>query len=63
MLEVAKNGPKLEKTEAGEASTNSSRGRIDARKHTMDRFADVLSRQNLDLPVVNPDGIGKARSI
>jgi uncharacterized protein (TIGR03435 family) len=45
VLEVAKNGPKLEKTEAGEASTNSGRGRIDARKHTMDRFADVLSRQ------------------
>jgi uncharacterized protein (TIGR03435 family) len=56
VLEVAKNGPKLEKTEAGEASTNSGRGRIDARKHTMDRFADVLSWQ-MDLPVINQTGL------
>lgn len=56
VLEVAKPGPKLEKTEAGEASTNSSRGRIDARKATMDRFADVLSRQ-MDLPVINQTGL------
>jgi uncharacterized protein (TIGR03435 family) len=56
VLEVAKTGPKLEKTEAGEASTNSSRGRIDARKTTMDRFADVLSRQ-MDLPVLNHTGL------
>lgn len=56
VLEVAKDGPKLKKTEAGEASTNSSRGRIDARKATMDRFADALSRQ-MDLPVVNRTGV------
>jgi uncharacterized protein (TIGR03435 family) len=52
VLEVAKNGPKLEDTTNGEATTNSSRGRIDAQKATMDHFADVLSRQ-MDLPVVN----------
>jgi uncharacterized protein (TIGR03435 family) len=56
VLEVAKNGPKLEKTDAGEAATNSSRGRIDARKATMDHFADVLSRQ-MDLPVINRTGL------
>jgi uncharacterized protein (TIGR03435 family) len=52
VLEVAKNGPKLEQAEKGEANTNSSRGHLDARKITMERFAEVLSRQ-MDLPVVN----------
>ena len=56
VLEAAKTGPRLEKTEAGEASTNSSRGRIDARKSTMDHFADVLSRQ-MDLPVIDQTGL------
>jgi hypothetical protein len=58
VLEVAKNRPKLEKTEAGEASTNSSRGRIDARKHTMDCFAEVLSRE-MDLPEINQTGLDR----
>jgi uncharacterized protein (TIGR03435 family) len=52
VLDVAKNGPKLEKAEETESSTNSSRGLIDAKTITMDRFAEVLSRQ-MDLPVVN----------
>src|SRR5579864_5252123 len=45
VLEVAKSGPKLEKAEEGESTTNSSRGVVDARTTTMDRFAKVLSRQ------------------
>jgi uncharacterized protein (TIGR03435 family) len=56
VLEVAKNGPKLAKAEQEESSTQNSRGLIDARKITMDRFAEVLSRQ-MDLPVVNRTGL------
>jgi len=56
VLEVAKNGPRLAKSEDEEARTSSSRGMIDARKITMDRFADVLARQ-MDLPIVNRTGI------
>jgi uncharacterized protein (TIGR03435 family) len=56
VLEVAKNGPKLEKAEGGESTTNSGRGLLDARNTTMDRFAEVLSRQ-MDLPVVNRTGL------
>jgi uncharacterized protein (TIGR03435 family) len=53
ILEVAKNGPKLEKAEAdGDSSTNSSHGRLDARHTDMDLFAKVLAR-NVELPVVN----------
>ena len=58
-LEVAKNGPKLEKGEGGESTTHSGRGRIDAKEITMDRFAEVLSRQ-MDLPVVNRTGLDGA---
>ncbi|MFY9726245.1 MAG: TIGR03435 family protein [Bryobacteraceae bacterium] len=56
VLEVAKNGPKLEKAEDRGSSTNSSRGLIDAKTITMDRFAEVLSRQ-MDLPVLNHTGL------
>jgi len=56
VLEVAKNGPKLEKAVAGESSTNTSTGRtgvtLDARNTDMDLFARVLAR-NADLPVLN----------
>jgi uncharacterized protein (TIGR03435 family) len=56
VLEVARNGPKLEKAEAGEASTNTSTSAagvaIDARKADMDAFARILARK-LELPVVN----------
>ncbi len=52
VLELAKNGPKLEKSEDEQARTNNGRGLIDARKITMSRFAEVLSRQ-MDLPVVD----------
>jgi uncharacterized protein (TIGR03435 family) len=56
VLELAKNGPKLEKSADGESTTNSGRGLINARNTTMDRFAEVLSRQ-MDLPVVNRTGL------
>jgi uncharacterized protein (TIGR03435 family) len=52
VLEVAKNGPKLEKADGGGSTTNSGRGLVDARNTTMNRFAEVLSRQ-MDLPVAN----------
>jgi uncharacterized protein (TIGR03435 family) len=56
VLEVAKNGPKLEKAEDGEATTRNGRGLIDATRITMMRFAEVLSRQ-MDLPVVDATGL------
>ncbi len=56
VLEVAKNGPKLEKGDAQGAKTNNGRGEIVARNATMDRFAEILSRQ-IDLPVVNHTGL------
>jgi uncharacterized protein (TIGR03435 family) len=60
VLEVAKDGPKLERAEAGEAGTNTStsntRGVIDAHNTSMDLFARVLGRQ-MELPVVNQTGL------
>lgn len=60
VLEVAKNGPKLEKTEPGESVTNSATNRgtrsIDARHTDMDSFAKLLARA-VDLPVVNHTGL------
>ena len=56
VLEVAKNGPKLEKAEDGPSKTQNGRGLIDARVITMKRFAEVLSRQT-DLPVVDSTGL------
>ena len=56
VLEVAKNGPKLEKAVAGEASTNTSTNNsgvtIDAHNTDMESFAKILARRT-DLPVVN----------
>ena len=56
ILEVAKNGPKLEKGDGKGSSTNSSRGNIVAANATMDRLAEILSRQ-MDLPVINHTGL------
>jgi uncharacterized protein (TIGR03435 family) len=56
VLEVSKQGPKLEKSDEGEDSVNSSRGAMDAKHITMDRFAEVLSRE-MDHPVVNHTGL------
>jgi uncharacterized protein (TIGR03435 family) len=58
LLEVAKGGLKLQPSAGsdGDARTSSGHGRIDATSMTMNRFAEVLSRQ-MDLPVVNRTGI------
>ncbi len=56
VLEVAKNGPKLEKAESANAGTDSSHGRIDAKALTMDHFAWVLSR-TMGVPVINGTGL------
>jgi len=60
VLEVAKSGPKLVKTAGGDSTTNSSNAsghnQIDSRNMTMDRLAEILSRQ-MSLPVVNRTGI------
>jgi uncharacterized protein (TIGR03435 family) len=59
VLEVAKNGPRLEKSEGNGSSTENKRGDINAGNITMDRLAHVLSRQ-MDLPVVNHTGLDGA---
>jgi uncharacterized protein (TIGR03435 family) len=51
-MEVAKGGAKMEKAETNGDSTNSFRGRLEAKGTTMARLAEVLSRQ-MDLPVVD----------
>jgi uncharacterized protein (TIGR03435 family) len=56
VVETAKNGPRLKKSEGGEANTNFGSRSLKATAMTMDRFAEVLSRQ-MDLPVVNRTGI------
>ncbi|MGB7762223.1 MAG: TIGR03435 family protein [Bryobacteraceae bacterium] len=56
VLEVAKGGPKLQRAEDKGSSTSNRRGFIDAKTITMDRFAEVLSRQ-MDLPVLNRTGL------
>lgn len=52
VIEVVKSGPKMEVSTDAATSTSSGRGSIEARKITMDRFAEVLARY-VDLPVVN----------
>lgn len=60
VLEVGRNGPKLEKAESCESITNTSSSRagmlIDARCTTMDSFAKVLARR-MEMPVVNHTGL------
>ena len=60
VLEVAKNGPKLEKAQAAGAITNTSSNKtgisIAAQGADMDAFARILAR-NTDLPVVNQTGL------
>ena len=56
VLEVAKNGPKLEPVEDSAGSTQNGRGLIEAKVITMTRFAEVLSRQT-DVPVVDRTGL------
>lgn len=52
LIEVAKNGPKLEKALGGESADMAGNGRIESKNATMDHFAEVLARQ-MDLPVLN----------
>ena len=56
VLEVRNNAPKLAKGNGEGATTSNGRGHIVGTNHTMDRFAQVLSRQ-MDLPVVNRTGL------
>jgi uncharacterized protein (TIGR03435 family) len=60
ILEVAKNGPKLEKAAAGESSTNTSNSNINttiaARNTDMELLAKILSRST-NLPVLNHTGL------
>ena len=56
VLEVAKNGPKLEKAPGGEAVTDGSHGSMILKNTTMDGLAERLARVS-DLPVVNRTGI------
>ena len=63
VLEAAKGGPKLEKADSSTSSTtNSSRGRIDARATTMKHFAEGLSRQ-MDFPVIDETGLDGAYNL
>jgi uncharacterized protein (TIGR03435 family) len=65
VLEVAKNGPKLDKSGGGESSTNGSTGDHGAvyafTNATIDHFAQVLARV-LTAPVVNRTGLAGAFS-
>jgi uncharacterized protein (TIGR03435 family) len=56
VLEVGKNGPKLEQGDGGEAVTDSGRGQLKIRNESMDDFAERLARI-ADLPVVNRTGL------
>jgi uncharacterized protein (TIGR03435 family) len=56
VLEVAKNGPKMQSSSGGESVDLSHNGGIDSKNVTMQHFAEVLSRQ-MDLPVVNRTGL------
>jgi len=56
VLEVGKDGPKLESGNGGVSKTDNGRGDICAINATMDRLAEILSRQT-DLPVINHTGL------
>jgi uncharacterized protein (TIGR03435 family) len=61
VLEVAKNGPAMEKSTGSEAAANTTTSKtggviIDARNIDMKSFAQVLSRK-MDLPVIDSTGL------
>jgi uncharacterized protein (TIGR03435 family) len=56
VIEVAKGGPKLEKSPGGESSVTYTLNTLLARNTGMDRFAYILSR-SVNLPVVNHTGL------
>ena len=59
VLEVAKNGPKLQAATGGASSYNNGPGRMDDTSITMAVFAEILSR-NTRLPVVDRTGLNGA---
>jgi len=56
VLEVAKNGPKLQQAGDAKSSYNNAHERLDATAITMDEFAEILSR-NLKLLVADRTGL------
>jgi uncharacterized protein (TIGR03435 family) len=56
VLEVARNGPKLQPAGDAKPSYNNAHERLDATTMTMADFAEILSR-NLKLPVVDRTGL------
>jgi uncharacterized protein (TIGR03435 family) len=56
VVEVAKNGPKLEKASGGDAVTDGSHGSLTLKNTTLDGLAERLARVT-DLPVVNRTAI------
>lgn len=57
VLEVAKNGPKMHKSEGGESNTHGSgRYKLEAKATDMKLFSQILSR-DMDLPVVDATGL------
>jgi uncharacterized protein (TIGR03435 family) len=55
-LVVGKGGPKLHEVETGPEQDNAGRGRLSARKISMPRLAEILSR-HMDRPVLDMTGI------
>jgi uncharacterized protein (TIGR03435 family) len=62
VLEIGRNGSKLKKGDGGVSSTDNGRGNLLVKNTTLDRFAEVLSRQ-MDLPVVNRTGLDGAFNV
>jgi uncharacterized protein (TIGR03435 family) len=62
VLDAPKGEGKLKRGDGGEGKTINGRGDLTVENTTMDRFADVLSRQ-MDLPVVNRTGIDGVFSV
>lgn len=56
VLEVGKNGPKLEKSAGGEAVTDGRHGGMVLKNSTMDAFAERLARVT-SMPVLNQTGL------
>jgi uncharacterized protein (TIGR03435 family) len=59
-LVVAKNGPKMQPVDAeGQSGTWEGKGRLTAKKESMPKFAEVLSRR-MDRPVLDETGLQDA---
>jgi uncharacterized protein (TIGR03435 family) len=56
IIELRNEAPKLEKGDGKGATTQNGRGNLVATNATMDRFAEILSRQ-MDRPIVNHTGL------